>query len=994
RDIAPAPDHAIVEFQRDILNRTPWGNALSFHMERLRNDQGSSLAHSLASKIVRWMMPLDLFFAAQMSSLAGEQVWTEIGPELVRFLRDLYDCPSREETEYALAAMVATGRSDFADILWRLLESNDDQVRLPTYRVSSPFRLSCLGPKWQQRFQSHDEMWKAEFVSEMIHNSDHEQAQIITYYAKLETSVRVRLAAMEALDFCDETEFALELLDLENFALVGSRDFGRLLQSFPEHALRSIRPNLLALLPRLDSGPHRWSVLLGLGQHDDSVILEEMKKECDQTASLQAAETLIPAIHQRDPQWVSEWLIQKMLTGEALPEKWAEYLGEASPAWVNVLGAMVFTGVTDLKVLRAHLQILCKLAPYGTAMRTAKALLDEYRALGHGVLGSELPEGRCGIFERLLREQPYNLRVKVILALKDLLDSARELLLFLSFLGPAGPTHSVAKDSLSTEVRLALRGAVITWANRFLTVSQGTRWLRASLANLLGLVGNPKDIDILLKWLNDDRTEAKVERQRTGHPISASYTNWYVGALARLGSEESADALIQLLPDYLGEASSGLAMLAQGPQHLVSQDILWGSAYQDAVKRRRESNVPAERSTDRQSWSQRFARTIREFVEGLLEKHTGSVEERLSPHDCGLVAKALADLGDAEAIPLIVRLGSTRYCEYAVVEALERLLLKGIQLSAEAAMEVIAPLLKRIKTDPSWFGPHPEWLQVRCLSLLLLCDPATQGIAILRSELPKIDGASARDLIQVLRVCGTPEARQFLVELTRDTDFRSRWWYPDLLTALSQYSSPDTTEVLLEELARFSKQALGTDEPTNLRHALVGALSELAKTDPEMVAHFRQQAQVTNNPRERKLLASILSKDDGSAAVLASCYLLSDEADDPIPYEVQQAVEAAMTDRKPFGDTSSYTLIPKIFNPLRTFLFKLALTDQHRTHSAKCLLLQIENQRLKLGRPRDEPRHPDFDATEDRNTPWPTLCDSCSSYSANDRLCTAKEAAK
>ncbi|MDI1228047.1 MAG: hypothetical protein PSY14_10215 [bacterium] len=79
-------------------------------------------------------------------------------------------------------------------------------------------------------------------------------------------------------------------------------------------------------------------------------------------------------------------------------------------------------------------------------------------------------------------------------------------------------------------------------------------------------------------------------------------------------------------------------------------------------------------------------------------------------------------------------------------------------------------------------------------------------------------------------------------------------------------------------------------------------------------------------------------------------------------------LEDAFVERRPHGESSNtFTLEPRSSNAIRARLLEMATKDDRRKQSALKLLGQIEEWRLKYGRPAGEPRHPAFDSGE----PWP-----------------------
>jgi hypothetical protein len=73
---------------------------------------------------------------------------------------------------------------------------------------------------------------------------------------------------------------------------------------------------------------------------------------------------LLPRIHVREPQWVAEWLGERMLQGAFWEEQWADFLGGASPELLLSLGGAVSDRELDLDSLAQRIRAFSKAAPH------------------------------------------------------------------------------------------------------------------------------------------------------------------------------------------------------------------------------------------------------------------------------------------------------------------------------------------------------------------------------------------------------------------------------------------------------------------------------------------------------------------------------------------------------------------------------------------------------------------------------------------------------
>ena len=129
-------------------------------------------------------------------------------------------------------------------------------------------------------------------------------------------------------------------------------------------------------------------------------------------------------------------------------------------------------------------------------------------------------------------------------------------------------------------------------------------------------------------------------------------------------------------------------------------------------------------------------------------------------------------------------------------------------------------------------------------------------------------------------------------------------------------------------------------------------------------------------PAHRALLTKVIARLGTVDAILAGLNLIDDSitsnhtATSSVPYDLWKAIETVFLEQRPYGKTgSSYTLMPRSSNAIRTRLFEMTLRDKRRRQSAFALLGQIEVWCLEHGRPSAEPRHPALDSGE----LWPPI---------------------
>jgi hypothetical protein len=131
-------------------------------------------------------------------------VWAEVRSAVSERLRAWYQVSDEHHRQCALAGMLATGSEDFIDIILPLLNNNDQQVRLNTYRVWDEFQLTSLGKNWRQVVKGWKEEQRADFIGEVV--SERSMSDVAEEFALTDSSPRVRAAVIHALEWIDASE--------------------------------------------------------------------------------------------------------------------------------------------------------------------------------------------------------------------------------------------------------------------------------------------------------------------------------------------------------------------------------------------------------------------------------------------------------------------------------------------------------------------------------------------------------------------------------------------------------------------------------------------------------------------------------------------------------------------------------------------------------------------------------------------------------------------
>jgi hypothetical protein len=561
----------------------------------------------------------------------------------------------------------------------------------------------------------------------------------------------------------------MTLLESDTYTWPVEHSYG-FLEVIPKRYVARLASRIKTILPTLGVPEGRCTLLRLLDEASDRDAIILIKEELDRQPPSHIVSELLPRIHVKDPEWASEWLGKRMLHGDFWEEQWAEYLSGASPELLALLGEAASDSELALNTLAQRIRIFSKAAPH----IAARMLLLEFLEKWTERLRSRTSlNGWCreDVLRSALRDLPYPALVHATFEIQHCLMDSYNVEAILDVLSPFTPFEQDLRSILSPEECDRLRELIFTWNLHVAPLEHGRGHRRASLANLLGAIGKPEDAAILERWIQDESVRVQEPRSRM------SWTNWYAGALAKLNCDEAAAVLLRLLwdPEYLGDASYALLQIARADEQTPRTQVSFGPDYRGVWLTRQEREVH-HRTRENKTKKVEYARSIRTALTARVDEGQRPDESSIfPPYDLGRAAVALAHLDAEDCIPILLRCRSP--------EALEVLVLKGIQLPGGAMFDVLDPIISKIENEP-WYSNRNNWyVAERCLSILLFSDNSALGVERIRRIPSQIFSYHAKNLIRILGLCRAPEAAEFLAELIGNHDVlrHCMWEYSNAL---------------------------------------------------------------------------------------------------------------------------------------------------------------------------------------------------------------------
>jgi len=933
--------------------------------------------------LVEFALDVGPVFAAELAQLCGKTVWADVKDKIGQCLRSWYETGDDSHRRCALAGMIASGSEDFKDILLSLLTSDDQQVRLKTYRSFREFHVSSLGENWKQVVTAWKDEHRADFIGEIVREAY--MAGIAEEFARVDLSLKIRTAALGALEWTGATEALNRVLSSYNDDIFKEVLRKRILHEIPQ----KMRPRAIAvynmLLSEIQDPKERIRIRLAIEEIGGELIIEDIKKELTKwpTERISDGEELLikPAIElvqRSEPGWVSNWIAERIIRGLLWSDRWMIYISslaqdfrqnllkrigeEALEYRDNSAIVSILVATADSDLAGGVFSRLCSLQDEasGSSGNTAKTQWDIIRQL-----------------QELFRAIPSDVAISGMLGHLSSKFNPVELQVVIELLGRIGDTGSDLRGQLSDNIRQDLRTYLKGGLPFVLSQDDFNGSLKSGFATALARVGDPEDMGDLNKLIQADikrmrkglEVRRKGDRGPIGNGAAMSWTSWHVRAVECLDSQGAEDIFLKILceQEYERDAAGALIRLARinnsEVQHVFKKKdyrILWET---------RSGQFKSNFDEDRRC---RYANAIKERIIAIKEQRSKSDKPELFNRRLKKLASFLATLDSHRSLDLVMEIMALPERDsYTQVEAFETLLFSGAHIKADEALKVLNPIINYIIQPGQFHDQQNRFLLQRCLCLLPFLDPPAVGIKrineiIATAQVPSYD---LRELLLALGNSRCDEALDLLLDISTKhgnglNQLRSEW-----LEAITALNTSKAKQILLSfvdpEIGVLKSQLnFGYHD----RERLAEHIADIAREDPKVEARVYELCKTEHSSVVRSLLAGVISRIGTSEAFIAGLSLIQDQPKPSIPYELSHGLESAFLGKQPYGGYG-YTIEPITANEIRSYLYEMTIEDDSRKHSAWELLGQIESWRLEYGRPDREPRHPSFDSGK----PWPLI---------------------
>jgi hypothetical protein len=483
-------------------------------------------------------------------------------------------------------------------------------------------------------------------------------------------------------------------------------------------------------------------------------------------------------------------------------------------------------------------------------------------------------------------------------------------------------------------------------------------WTRAQAAIVLGRIGDPEDIADLRRLITAD-----IERERA-KPTGMIYANWYTRALLLLDANDADSTLIELLREenYVREAARNLQQLAVMPNRdnsflrkATDFEAMW--AARAGV---RSIDFHAERA-------KRYAQAVTQLIENLKQVSAGVTNPeyyKILIEDLALVLAVLDGRDSADFVIEALTLPG-RLHGHARKNGIRELLMSGATLSLGSILTVLGPVIdetKNIRTE------QDIGLLFDCLELLPFSDDPANAIAYIEKAIgtPRYWPHQYRDLILAVGHARSDAAVSFLLNVACNRDgFRDMvdvW-----LEALGRLDTPASRNAVLSFIdPELPSIGLNVTFDFRVRNIFVTLVAKWARQDPGLSRPLIELSSGPLTATQSELLPEIYGELGSDQDLVAVVNLIQGRLHF---FSRERSVERWFVERRFFGNSGSFELMPRDATRARASLFQAVLTDATRRRAASSILAQVEAWRLEHGRPLSEPRHPMIES----GVAWPPL---------------------
>ncbi|WP_316150633.1 hypothetical protein [Cupriavidus sp. BIC8F] len=962
---------------KEAANQPSWTDALILVCGKLGDVEGSPKGRI---NLVRTALAVDFGLACDLAGGCSLSECDDPGlyADLIAGVKKLCDSPLPAVSTYGTGCMIATRFIAFAGRLWSLLESEDMQLRLSTYRMNSDrILLSQLGNNAEHRISTWPVERRIEFMHEVarspesynfllgIANSDAAQAnERAAAILSLGWNFPASDAALQAwLAAPMDVQAEHGMLGVVEYALeqgVGGEDVrGRLKSLAVSGGTDSLKLLLARVYPDEFAATAMDAILARLGDTERGIV----------------DDTLLQLAKKHAPDRLMELAKELVLSGRTAPTWACELVGNAPAETRAAIFESAWKQLQQAEKVTLNVEALGPLATREQTQRSVQAWLrhcedrrgdlehserERGRELGH-LLANAPGEDIMGVVTALGLDASYEVSSELLELVVTRIgrngDSARQRVSWLpstdnvrslisSFLGKSAIPESVPQCKVPILLcYIASKVSPGEFEQLLLDVS------------LLYLDAWVKFNDIVTAW---------AERPSGPRPTNPYHGNYLIEALGNWGFGALKGLLELLDHPFASElVLPAMARIVRGPWALT--DTSWQSGFGSDIRageqRRAVSRVLLQPDDSFQEVTDAVAQALASKLNTLVQQMQAEQTEAGAKWNCKQAAYriqvwigTLANIPSPVALSPVTQALAAGFSDvYGVVGALKALVRQGTYIEEPAVVRLMELVYAETGME-KWPHESTRYVMLELNQLFYYVRPSSLLGKPLSEYLVEWSRFSyPSEIVRSLGAIPGADSWNSLLSLARQESTHGRS-SEELASALASVLTGETFTSFLGLVEDGSWFVLCGNPWAVERNA--NPVGRVIGDDASLLRAFLSACNARSSPMAECLACSVLksltraedARIEYGLAALDTGVVAHDYAHSMLLAEFQLQV--------PMGAAGQYEVHQKSSNPLRRKLYFRAKENHISASACRNLLAELECQRRENGRPTDEPRHP------------------------------------
>ena len=954
RESVAGKPEAHARLRTDVLNWPAWEEAILFACERASRADNTGVA-AVAAAILD-ALTIDPMLAAEMIFRSTDAVWARVG-STVQEQVGRWHAPGK--VDRALSFMIASGRTEFLDLVWPLITQEDDQVHLSAMRAVRRFRPSLLGSDAVKRIAALSPKIRKDVLHEIAFRGGMDGLDLAASVAKDVPDPELKATVVDALAFRRANRHLVEVLggaDERTFDLVARADV------IDEVADARVKAGLDAARERqrkegISTYDRLRAIIYTRDAEDHSDELTAIIAEMEIDAKQDAEVALIYQARSRYSLAIANGFLRRVRAGRTL------FYGAD-----DILAAAGFTLEDDELVAIAlasnqqdgRAEAAASVLGSEGVGRMIEALLDAKQRIrdADGKYDEAAADHDQDLQDRIAHTSGISL-ISAILARSA--QAGKEEMADLAELISRHPSGDNDRGRpFNADALAAITGLADDWGSRLLASGDATRSQLASVATLASHAPSASLLPLLKRLLDEDlqqwrafKRQARANNYLGGTPTNEARTSWmlqYERAFHAISSSQTTALMRGYLPDEDFGQSAALVLAGQWRAANEPNDNKRFRSGIDfsGVKERRAARAvnPAGTSVE--------AEAIFSVIEPLIVDEATD-DQKKHAVALGVIAARLPHGERDSTINKLLSLAPRR----ARAALLQNLILSGESIDIEMVRSGIAEVLEAAKTQP-WIISEGGYELKEWLRLLPFTNYPAAALAIVRS-LP--DGQRTpvflEEMIAAFGATPSKDAENVLFQFA-EGDSR---FYTDHAwrAATTGRNTGAAVRRIIDLAANGAFEGSGTDY-----WQLAREIGRLIGEHSELRAYVYDLLKSSPTSPGLALLATAIAEEPDVEGLLL---LITLENQYKRSFFSCRAIEAIVTEHVPVESwKGAYNVVPVPAAELRRKLLAMTTDGGPSDVAARCLR-QIDKIRDEYGAPEPDPRHPDLGS----GRAWPII---------------------